>query len=518
MQNLPIGIQTFEKIINQNQLYVDKTKEIYNLIRISQYAFLSRPRRFGKSLLISTLKEIFSGNKELFKGLYIYDKINWEEKYPVIHLSMSNLKDTKDLGSIYESAYLMLEVNAIENGIELKKYENPAIMFGVLISKLAKINKVVVLIDEYDKPIVDHLTQNDIAQRNRNFLRDFYSVLKDNDEHIKFCLLTGVSKFSKVSVFSGLNNLYDITLDRNFSTICGITQDELNIYFDDRLPKIASEYNTTVEELKLRIKEWYNGYSWDGVNRVYNPFSILSFFSVGQFKNFWFSTGTPTFLIDKLKYDKIQIDTIENKRVGIEIFDSGEIDNINNMSLLFQTGYLTITSVDYETGICILNYPNEEVKKSFLIYLAELFFNTPVTEIRPIHFDLRMALEKLNILDFITILKSIIAKIPYQLHVPNEAYYHSLFYLIMELTGIEMDLEVNTNKGRIDGVIEFEKVIYIIEFKYLSDNKNVEELLNTAVNQIKNKEYYAPYLKKKKPIKFLAIAVNKEIVEYKIEE
>lgn len=518
MQNLPIGIQTFSEIIEKDYLYIDKTESIYNLLKKGKYFFLSRPRRFGKSLLVSTLKEIFKGNKELFKGLYIYDKIDSNVKYPVIHLSMSSLKGTIELSSIYESTYLMLETNAKEFGIKLKKYDNPAITFSVLISELAKINKVVVLIDEYDKPIVDHLTQNEISIRNRNFLRDFYSVLKDNDEHIKFCLLTGVSKFSKVSIFSGLNNLYDITLDRNFSTICGITQDELNKYFDDRLPAIADEYGITIEELKLKIKEWYNGYSWDGVNKLYNPFSILNFFNSYKFDNFWFSSGTPTFLIEKFRESKTVIEDIKEFKTGSTFFDQSEIDIIDFRPLLFQTGYLTVKEYDFINNIYTLGYPNKEVKDAFLSYIAATFVEKSPGDLGYLNTYLRLSLMNNDLNGFFKYLKSIFSSIPYQLHIANEAYYHSLFYLIMELTGIEMDLEVSTNKGRIDGVIEFEEVIYIIEFKYLSDNKNVEELLNTAINQIKTKEYFTPYLKKGKSIKYLAIALNKETVEYKFEE
>jgi len=373
MQNLPIGIQTFNEIITNNYLYIDKTEVFAKLLNRGKYFFLSRPRRFGKSLLVSTLKEIFRGNKELFKNLYIYDEYDWNEKYPVIHLSMSNLKGTENLTSVYESAYLMLETNAIENGISLKKYDNPAIMFSKLISELSKINKVVVLIDEYDKPIVDHLTQNDVCKRNINFLRDFYSVLKDYDEHIKFCLLTGVSKFSKVSVFSGLNNLYDITLDRNFSTICGITQEEIDKYFDDRLPAIANEYNITVNELKQKIKEWYNGYSWDGKNKLYNPFSILSFFSSFKFDNYWFSSGTPTFLIEKYRESKTVIEDIKEFKIGSTFFDQSEIDIIDFRPLLFQTGYLTVKEYDFINNIYTLGYPNKEVKDAFLSFIAATF-------------------------------------------------------------------------------------------------------------------------------------------------
>jgi len=517
MQQLPIGIQTFREIIENNLLYVDKTKEINELIHSGKYYFISRPRRFGKSLLISTLAEVFRGNKDLFKGLYIYDKIEWEE-YPVIHLSMSGLKGTNDINSINESMILMLRNSARENNVEIEEFSNVALMFGELINKLSKKNKVVVLIDEYDKPILDNINNIEISKRNRDFLRDFYSVLKDNDQYIKFCLLTGVSKFSKVSVFSGLNNLKDITLNERFSTICGLTQEEVDKYFEDRMGWITEKLKLTKEELREKIKEWYNGYSWDGEKRVYNPFSILNFYEDGQFNNYWFSTGTPTFLIERAKIDKVNIEEIENKRVGIEIFESFDITNIDFISLLFQTGYLTITSLDVSRGICVLNYPNKEVRKSFLIHIASRYLNTEVTNVRPLYNDMLDMLRNGKIEEMIKIIKSMISKIPYQLHIPSEAYYHSMFYIIFDLMGIEMDMEVSTIKGRIDGVIEFKDKIYIIEFKYLSENKEVESVLNSAIKQIKTKEYYIPYINRNKPIKYLAIGVNREVVEYKIEE
>ncbi len=516
MQNLPIGIQTFSEIIEKDYLYIDKTESIYNLLKKGKYFFLSRPRRFGKSLLVSTLKEIFKGNKELFKGLYIYDKIDWIA-YPVISFSFSSITYSQSEEIFREEITKQLIEIGLDYNISITE-KTIILAFKQLLTKLSKTNKVVILIDEYDKPIIDYITDKDKSKLNRNVLREFYGLIKDYDEHIKFCLLTGVSKFSKVSVFSGLNNLYDITLDRNFSTICGITQDELNKYFDDRLPAIADEYGITIEELKLKIKEWYNGYSWDGVNKLYNPFSILNFFNSYKFDNFWFSSGTPTFLIEKFRESKTVIEDIKEFKTASTFFDQSEIDIIDFRPLLFQTGYLTVKEYDFINNIYTLGYPNKEVKDAFLSYIAATFVEKSPGDLGYLNTYLRLSLMNNDLNGFFKYLKSIFSSIPYQLHIANEAYYHSLFYLIMELTGIEMDLEVSTNKGRIDGVIEFEKVIYIIEFKYLSDNKNVEELLNTAINQIKTKEYFAPYLKKGKSIKYLAIALNKETVEYKFEE
>ncbi len=516
MKNLPIGIQTFSEIINENYLYVDKTEVIERLITSGKYYFLSRPRRFGKSLLISTLKEIFSGNKELFKGLYIYDKIKWD-KYPVIHISFSSIT--------YSSTADGFRSKIVDYLYTIAKFYNVTLTtnsiretFTELLVNLNKINRVVILIDEYDKPIIDYITNLGKAQENRDVLRDFYGSIKDNDQYIKFCFLTGVSKFSKVSVFSGLNNLLDITLDAEYSTICGITQTELEEYFSDRITNFASIENISIPDSKLLIKTWYNGYSWDGKTTVYNPFSLLVFFKMNTLDNYWFSTGTPTFLIDKFKESKYKIEEIKNFTVNSLFFDSYNTEIKDYRPLLFQTGYLTIKKYDRANNEYTLGYPNKEVKDAFLSHIASTFIEKEPSDIGYLNNKLRTYLLNNDLEKFFITLKSLIASIPYQLHIPKEAYYHSLFYLIMELVGIKMDLEVSTSQGRIDGVIEFEENIYIIEFKYLADDKNVDDLLDTAINQITTNKYFEPYLNNNKPVKYLAIVLNRDIVEYKLEE
>ena len=515
MQQLPIGIQTFKKIREENLLYVDKTKEIKDLIDMGDYYFISRPRRFGKSLLVSTLKEIFCGNKELFKGLYIYDKHEWEE-YPIIMISFSSItyRQTKEVFS-NEIVDKLVKIGESYN----VKITGTSIIsaFNEIIQELSKINKVVILIDEYDKPIIDYITDLEKAKENREILKEFYSTIKDNDQYIKFCLLTGVSKFSKVSVFSGLNNLKDITLSEKFSTICGLTQKEVDDYFDDRLPWISEKLKLTKEELKEKIKLWYNGYSWDGKNKVYNPFSILNFFSDGQFNNYWFSTGTPGFLIEKFKESKTVIEDVKEVKAIDIFFDSFDLEFIDYKLLLFQTGYLTVKEFDVVNNLYTLSYPNKEVKDAFLAYIASTFTLRSPNDIGYIHYTLRIALQTCDLELFFNYIRSIFAEIPFQLHVKAESYYHSLFYLIMELIGVNLTIERNTSKGRIDGVIEFEDKIYIIEFKYLNEGKEIEKILDTAIKQIKTKEYYFPYIKKNKTIKYLAIAVNRDIVEYKVE-
>jgi hypothetical protein len=351
---------------------VDKTEFIHQLIASGgRFYFLSRPRRFGKSLMISTLKEIFSGNKKLFENLWIYDKIEWES-YPIIQIDFLGFSySTKD--ELIDTLNFLIDKNAEAHGVKLKEnsYEK---RFRELITAVSKSGKVVVLVDEYDKPIIDFVDRQDIALRNRDILKTFYSNLKSLDQYIQFVFITGVSKFSKVSVFSDLNNLVDITTSETYSTMLGYTQQELLRYFDDRMNQLTEERNRSRQELERKIKNWYNGYSWDGKSFVYNPYSILKFFMEKQFGNYWFESGTPSLIVKLIKKYNIDLKTLENYRAGEAILNSNEIERLRVVSLLFQTGYLTIKGIERtpnDKRIYTLSYPNIEVKESFLEYLLE---------------------------------------------------------------------------------------------------------------------------------------------------
>lgn len=370
MKNLPIGIQTFSDLIEGNYLYIDKTEFIHRLLSSGvKYYFLSRPRRFGKSLLVSTLREIFSGNKPLFKGLWIENKIDWTP-HPIIQIDFLGLNyATKE--ELIDTLDFLIDKNAEAHGLTLKEktYDK---RFRELVTTLAKGGKVVVLVDEYDKPIIDFIDKPATASCNRDILKSFYSNLKGLDEYIRFVFITGVSKFSKVSVFSDLNNLLDITVDEEYSTMLGYTQQELSRYFDDRLEQFAKEGNTKRPEWERDIKKWYNGYSWDGKNYVYNPYSVLNFFRKKQFGNYWFESGTPSLIVKLIKQFNIEVEKLENYRAGEAVFSSFEIDRLHVVSLLFQTGYLAIKKVeqaDKRKRIYTLSYPNIEVKEAFLEYL-----------------------------------------------------------------------------------------------------------------------------------------------------
>ena len=502
MKKLPIGVQSFGLMIGEDYLYVDKTRDIHKLFANGgKYYFLSRPRRFGKSLLISTLEEIFSGNRELFKGLWIYDNIEWE-KYPVVHIDLSLLKyDTPR--QLEESLNRLMEDvgNGYSITLDPERYSNEK--FRQLIEKLAAKNQVVILVDEYDKPIIDKIGREEIVSKNRDILRDFFSVVKASDKFVKFAFFTGVSKFSKVSVFSGLNNLRDITLSEGFSTLLGYTEDEMDRYFSPFMEHMSSTLGMNKKELSDKIRKWYNGYSWDGKHFVYNPFSILSFFSENAFANYWFTTGTPTFLTKLIKSKKSDITGFDDVVVGSYVFDSYDIDRVEIVALLFQTGYLTVKEkfLKKDQLRYRLSYPNREVRDSFLAHLLQEYTQKDLAVGMQLLDRLSDAIEGNDIDGFIRVLKSLFASIPYNIFIgEREAYYHTIIYLIMKLSGAAVQPEVQTNIGRIDAVLETNNRIYIMEYKMGSETD--------ALMQVKENKYYEKFLSAGKEIVLIGIGFN----------
>ncbi|MGE5340439.1 MAG: AAA family ATPase, partial [Candidatus Omnitrophota bacterium] len=338
---LGISASSFRNRIRENCVYVDKTRYIYDLITEDFAYFLSRPRRFGKSLLISTLNEIFNGNKELFKDCWIYDKIDWET-YTVIHLDFIDV-DFKNFG-LEEAIDHKLEKMARNFQIKLVGNSMKE-KFSEMIEVLAKDKPVVILIDEYDKPVIDYIDEIPEAEKNRDILKNFYSILKSQNQNIRFLLITGVSKFSKVSIFSDLNHLVDITIDPKYAAMLGYTAEEIEFYFSDYIIEWENQTQQDRTILFENLKTYYNGYSWDGKNFVYNPFSILNFFRNYLFRNYWFSSGSPTFLVNKLKNTDIFIDQYECLSVSDSFFEKFDVSSLDISVLLFQTGYLTIKEV-----------------------------------------------------------------------------------------------------------------------------------------------------------------------------
>ena len=518
MKKLPIGIQTFPKIIKDDCVYVDKTYHIAQLIQSGDYFFLSRPRRFGKSLLVSTLAEIFSGHQALFKGLYIYDQIDWQS-YPVIVIDFNQISHTND--EVFRDSFLsFLDRVASHYKVELvSKFIREK--FIELIEKVAAKTqqKVVILVDEYDKPIVDHVSDLEKATKNREILRELFALLKSSDAFLRFVFLTGVSKFSRVSVFSELNNLRDITFSRQFVTLLGYTQDELERDFEGYLQNLGSVLEMKKALLLAKIKTWYNGYSWNGKDKLYNPFSILNLLAEQRFSNYLFATGTPTFLMKLIKKTRREVTVFENQKVSEIVFDSYNLENLNVFALLFQTGYLTIVQIVQKarTPLYVLNYPNFEVKQAFITYLLDSFTENELEEIQPAVENLRDYLETESLESFMNLIRALFAKIPYPLHIEQEAYYHSLFYLILALMGVEIDLEVLTDKGRIDGVLELEKKIYLIEFKYGKAGSQMDHLTDKAIKKIEQKNYGERFLNEKRSLIYLGVGfAGKEIGYQKV--
>ncbi|MCS6796873.1 MAG: AAA family ATPase, partial [Raineya sp.] len=369
------GQQEFSEIRLQNLMYVDKTPYIYELLkRQVPFFFLSRPRRFGKSLLINTLKELFLGKKEFFEGLFIYDKIDWQF-FPVIHIDCSKLPFRTDG---LEKA-LSMRIKLIAKSYQVKLYaKSIGTLFEELIYKLQEKyqQKVVILIDEYDKPITDVLEigENQQAHENRDILRSFYGIVKGSSAHIRFFFLTGITRFSKVSLFSELNNLVDISFHKDFHNLLGYTPQEITQYFTPHLRAISSETGKSLEEIWQQIQFWYNGYSWNGRDKLYNPFSVLCFLDAREIRNFWFESGTPKMLVELLRKEWVY--DLRNLKATFALINNFDIDKLNLETLLFQTGYLTISEID-KFDRYILNYPNKEVEQSLLQYLLADYSQAP---------------------------------------------------------------------------------------------------------------------------------------------
>ena len=508
MQKLPIGIQSFNRLREQNYVYVDKTELIHRLYNTGEFIFLSRPRRFGKSLLTTTLREIFRGNQALFQGLWIEDKIDWQPR-PVILINFNDLDYLEQSLSTALTRYMDKLATGYGLMLESADYKSK---FQELIVSLAQQGqrKVVLLIDEYDKAITDLLENGEKVQEHVATLKNFYSVLKSiAAEHLHFTLLTGVSKYGKISIFSDLNNLLDVTLDRRFATLLGYTQAELEHYFPDRIDQLAQTYSMSRPDMLALIARWYNGYSWDGVNTVYVPFSTLVFLEQQMFANHWFATATPSFLIKLLRQRQVPAYELEDLAADNKLLESADVNNISVHSLLFQTGYLTIkrtypgpTGQEYDLG-----YPNYEVAQAFQHYLLADYLETSAGQVSSsILSRLQKTLRSRNVEGFMNVLKSMFASIPYTLFLPQEAYYHSLIYLLLKLLGFTIHAEPLTNLGRIDAVLELSEVVYILEFKMQSPKANAQ----SALQQIRDKQYDLPYRNQGKPILLLGIAFDPE--------
>jgi hypothetical protein len=513
---LPIGIQDFPTLTKDGYLYVDKTEHAYQLITGGKVYFLARPRRFGKSLFLSMLESIFKGQKNYFTNTWITQSDYDWPIHPVVRIDMSETS-TRESPEQFKQALIRIIDNAAKHyDVTLPDH---TISIGVHLSALiqalsAKYNRVVVLVDEYDKPMLDNIDRPEMAQTMRDLLRQFYTVLKSQDANLRFVMLTGVSKFSKVSVFSGLNNLQDISMMDKYATICGYTQQELESNFQPWIEALALKNNNPLSNEFVKIREWYNGYQFSSHGqRVYNSFSTLLLLEQQHYRPYWFATGTPTFLINLIERSSFTAEEIALLQVNDASLESHDITQMGLTALLYQTGYLTIKKYDTLTDSYQLDYPNFEVRRSFtsclltsMAEVPEAAQNTAVSEI--LHAILAHDNDKM-----FSILQSFFASIPYQLHQPTEKYYHSLFYLTFHLIGYRLNAEVSTHRGRLDATLELQDRILIFEFK-------LNQSADVALQQIHDKQYYLPYQHRGKPIVLFGVSFDiaqRNIVEWKSE-
>ena len=509
-KKLPIGIQTFSKIREENCYYVDKSGFALSLINQGSHYFLSRPRRFGKSLFLDTLKELFEGNEPLFQGLSIHDHWNWSVTYPVIRLSFGE-GVVKSGDELKERITELLRHHQQRLGVVCEAASNAGFFLELIQKTHQKFGqRVVILVDEYDKPILDNIESSDTAIDIREKLKDIYSVIKGADAHVKFAFLTGVSKFSKVSIFSGLNNLEDLTLDQRYSAICGYTDRDVDNVFAPELEGFD----------RNEIRQWYNGYNWLG-DPVYNPFDLLLLFRNRQFRPWWFETGTPTFLIKLLSQHQQYTPNLARFMATEALLSTFDVGNITVEALLFQTGYLTIDSFRYLPGRLelTLRYPNKEVQSSLNDTLLQALSGDPMVPAANVSqlYDILIADDLPALRE---LFHSFFASIPHDWYRKNqlagyEGYYASIFYSYFAALGLDISLEDATNKGRIDMTVRFNQRIYLFEFKVV---EMVPE--GKALAQLKSKGYAEKYKQYGEPISLIGVEFSREsrnIVGFEVE-
>ncbi|WPL11589.1 ATP-binding protein [Thiorhodovibrio litoralis] len=499
-KKLPIGVQTFAKIREDDYYYVDKTGFALRLIEEGSHYFLSRPRRFGKSLFLDTLAELLSGNRELFTGLEAEHKWNWDRRHPVIRLSFG-AGVAREPADLKEKIWEQLRVNQKALGIRCSEPTAQG-CFAELIRE-AKVQAgapAVVLVDEYDKPILDNLHDPEIARAMRDGLRDLYSVIKDSDAHLRFVFLTGVSKFSKVSLFSGLNNLKDITVDARYSALCGYTENDLDQVFAPELKDLDRD----------RVRAWYNGYNWTG-DAVYNPFDVLLLFDSGLFRPWWFETATPSFLIDVLTTRQTFAPKLDRLIANDRLLSAFDVDYIATEALLFQTGYLTIDSMR-ERGATTeyrLRYPNLEVRASLNGALLDALSarSSAVAEHSSRLYDLLLANDFSGLEQLFT---AFFASIPHDWYRNTpisqyEGYYASVFYAYFASLGLDLTPEESSNAGRLDLAVKFNSQVYLIEFKVVEHSGE-----GAAMAQLKAKGYADKYRGRGQPVHLIGVEFSAE--------
>ena len=483
----PIGIQNFEKIRNDGYLYIDKTALMYQMVKTGSYYFLSRPRRFGKSLLISTLEAYFQGKKELFTGLAVERLEKDWIKYPILHLDLNIEKyDTPEsLDNILEKSLTAWEklygAEPSERSFSLR--------FAGIIERACKQagQRVVILVDEYDKPMLQAIGNEKLQKQFRDTLKPFYGALKTMDGYIKFAFLTGVTKFGKVSVFSDLNNLDDISMRKDYVEICGVSDQELHENLDIELHEFAETQGLSYDKLCTKLKEYYDGYHFTHNSiGIYNPFSLLNAFKYKEFGSYWFETGTPTYLVKLLKKHHYDLERMAHEETDAQVLNSIDSESTNPIPVIYQSGYLTIKGYDERFGIYRLGFPNREVEEGFIRFLLPFYANVNKVE-SP--FEVQKFVREVETGDYDSFfhrLQSFFADTTYEVIREQELHYENVLFIVFKLVGFYTKVEYHTNNGRVDLILQTDKFIYIMEFKL---NGTAEE----ALQQINNKRYALPF-------------------------
>ena len=483
----PIGIQNFEKIRREGYVYVDKTPWMWKMISEGSYYFLSRPRRFGKSLMVSTLEAFFSGQRELFKGLFV-DTVEWDwQQYPIMHLDL-NSRNYVDGNSLKEELNRHLEKWEKLYGDE---YKDRAIEERFLqIVELAYVKtgrQVVILVDEYDKPMLQAIGNEALQQEYRSMLKPFYSVLKTCDRYIKFAFLTGVTKFGKVSVFSDLNSLEDLTMLPQYTSICGISEAELHTYFDEGVSELADTYGLSKEGCYERLRRDFDGYHFD-VNApgMYNPFSVLNTLKHKTFRDYWFETGTPTFLVLQLKKTNYPLEMITREKLFEDTLNSIDIMDENPLPLLYQSGYLTIKGYDERFRLYSLGFPNREVEEGFVKYLVPFYSPCKVEKPQLFIDNFVKDVESGNVESFMQRVQRFFDGGDYQVVGKAELYFQNTLWALFKLLGLYVDVERHTTDGRMDILVHTPQFVYILELK-------IDQSADVALQQIEEKQYAKPF-------------------------
>lgn len=482
----PIGIQNFESLRKDGYLYVDKTALIYQLAKRGRYYFLNRPRRFGKSLLISTLEAYFQGKRELFQGLAMEELEKEWLQHPILHLDLNIEKydSIESLGNILNNALTRWEKIYGDEPSEASF----SLRFAGIIRRAHELTgqRVVILVDEYDKPMLQAINNEELQREFRNTLKPFYGALKTMDGDIKFALLTGVTKFGKVSVFSDLNNLNDISMDKQYVSLCGMTEEEIHRYFEDDLRRLATAQDMTYEETCTRLKEAYDGYHFrQNSEGIYNPFSVLNTFAKQEFGSYWFETGTPTYLVELLKQNHYNLEQMSHEETNSEVLNSIYADE-SPIPVIYQSGYLTIKDYDPRFENYILGFPNREVEEGFIKFLMPFYTNVNKVE-SP--FEIQQFTREIESGQpdaFLRRLQSFFADTPYELIRDLEVHYQNVLFIVFRLVGFYVKAEYHTFEGRVDLVLQTDRYIYVMEFK-------LEGSAEEALQQIEAKHYARPF-------------------------